>query len=327
MIDTTDDRALKIGWLGLGAMGSPMATVAAAAGHHVTAYDLDPSRADDLADQGVGAAGSPAEAAAHADVLVLMVATPAQGEAALFGDDGHEGAAAGLRDGSTVLVMSTVGVSAVQTWEERLSEKGVGVVDAPVSGGVRRAADGDLLVMVSGPPAEVARVDPLLHALAGNHPVVGDEVGDGQKVKLVNQLLAGVHIAAAAEALALAETLGLDPRACWEVLRHGAAASFMLSDRGDRMTVPGGSDAVNSALDIFVKDMGLVLDAGSAAGARVPLAETAQRLYAEGADRGMGRLDDSQVIRLLSPEAAEPTEATEATGATGATGASDGQET
>lgn len=209
---------------------------------------------------------------------------------------------AGLRDGSTVLVMSTVGVSAVQTWAERLSERGIGVVDAPVSGGVRRAADGDLLIMVSGPPAQVARVTPLLDALAGNHPVVGNEVGDGQKVKLVNQLLAGVHIAAAAEGLALAESLGLDPRGCWEVLRHGAAASFMLGDRGERMTAPAGSDVVNSALHIFVKDMGLVLDAGSQVGARMPLAETAQRLYAEGAARGMGRLDDSQVIRLLRPE-------------------------
>ena len=86
------------------------------------------------------------------------------------------------------------------------------------------------------------------------------------------------------------------------MLRHGAAASFMLDDRGERMTAPGGSDVVNSALDIFVKDMGLVLDAGSEVGARMPLAQTAQRLYAEGADRGMGRLDDSQVIRLLRPQ-------------------------
>ena len=301
MSGATGDDRLEIGWLGLGAMGSPMAGVASAAGHHVTAYDLDPARAHDLADQGVRAATSATEAAAHADVLVLMVATPAQGEAALFGAGG-EGAVAGLRNGSIVLVMSTVGVSAVQSWAERLSDRGIGVVDAPVSGGVRRAADGDLLIMVSGAAADLARVDPLLDALAGNHPVVGEAVGDGQKDKLVNQLLAGVHIAAAAEGLALAESLGLDPRACWEVLRHGAAASFMLGDRGERMTAPGGSDVVNSALDIFVKDMGLVLDAGSEVGARMPLAQTAQRLYAEGADRGMGRLDDSQVIRLLRPQ-------------------------
>ena len=109
------------------------------------------------------------------------------------------------------------------------------IVDAPVSGGAARAGQGDLLIMVSGSETALATVQPLLDVMARNAPVVGTEPGEGQKVKLVNQLLCGVHIAVAAEALAYAEALGLDAGATWEVLRHGAAASFMLDDRGARM--------------------------------------------------------------------------------------------
>ena len=127
----------------------------------------------------------------------------------------------------------------------------------------------------------------------------GEQPGDGQAVKLVNQLLAGVHIIAAAEALAYAQALGLDPAKVHETVRHGAAASFMLDDRGSRMLTRDFGD-VRSALDIFVKDMGLVVEAGAAAGARTPLAEAARRLYDEGSAKGLGRDDDSGVIRLWS---------------------------
>jgi hypothetical protein len=128
-----------------------------------------------------------------------------------------------------------------------------------VSGGVARAGAGDLLIMVSGSADAVHRVRPLLEAMASSAPVVGSQPGDYQKIKLVNQLLCGVHIAVAAEALAFAEAMQLGAAATWEVLRAGAAASFMLDDRGERMV--HGADQVKSALDIFVKDMGLVLDA------------------------------------------------------------------
>jgi 3-hydroxyisobutyrate dehydrogenase/putative dehydrogenase len=126
---------------------------------------------------------------------------------------------------------------------------------------------------------------------------VGTAPGDGQKVKLVNQLLCGVHIAAAAEALALAEAMQLDPGATWEVLRGGAAASFMLDDRGGRMV--HGTDEVKSALDIFVKDMGLVTDAARASSYPAPLASAAEQLYLAGRRAGLGRRDDSSVIEVL----------------------------
>jgi len=285
----------RVGWIGLGAMGAPMAACVARAGHQIVAFDIDSSRAQALAGDGVEAAATVADAVSGADVLVLMVATPEQVEDVLFG---AAAAADALRPGAVVLVMATVGPDAAADCAARLSERGVDLVDAPVSGGVARAATGDLLVLAAGNAAVLSRVRPLLDALAATVSVVGDDVGAGQKVKLVNQLLAGVHIAAAAEALAFAGAMGLDERACWEAVRHGAAASFMLDDRGARM-LDASFDDVRSALDIFVKDMGLVADAARDAGAAVPLAAQAHELYQRGHRAGLGRLDDSSVIQVL----------------------------
>src|SRR5690348_17111779 len=134
----------RVGWIGLGAMGAPMAACLARAGFAVTGYDIDAGRAAGLAGDGVRAAASPGAAAGDAEVLAVMVATPEQVEAVLFGDGG---AAAALTPGATVLVLATVGPAAVQRWAERLAALRVDVVDAPVSGGVARAADGDLLIM------------------------------------------------------------------------------------------------------------------------------------------------------------------------------------
>lgn len=284
----------QVGWIGLGAMGRPMAARLLDAGHQVSAYDIDPAAVGKLGER-AKAAASAAEAATAADVLALMVATPAQVEDALFGD---QGAATALSEGAVVLVMATVGPAAVESLAARLAEQGVDVVDAPVSGGVARATTGDLLMMVGGPEAALATVRPLLEAMSTRAPVVGAAPGDGQKVKLVNQLLCGVHIAAAAEGLAYAEALGLDAEACWEVVRHGAAASFMLDDRGDRM-VHGAGDEVRSALDIFVKDMGLVLAAARASVYPAPLAAAAEQLYLTGLRAGLSGCDDSRLIEVL----------------------------
>jgi 3-hydroxyisobutyrate dehydrogenase len=272
-----------------------MVAVVATAGNGVKAFDTNPDTVAQVASDGVVAATDAADAARDVDVLALMVATPAQAESVLFGKDG---AAAELRHGAVVLVMATVGPGPVQQWAERLAHLGVHVVDAPVSGGVARAADGDLLMMVSGSAVALAATQPLLDAMARTAPVVGAEPGDGQKVKLVNQLLCGVHIAVAGEALAFAESMGLDTGRTWEVLRHGAAASFMLDDRGARM-VDDASDEVRSALDIFVKDMGLVLGAARDNAYPAPLASAAEQLYTAGRRAGLGRRDDSSVIDVL----------------------------
>jgi 3-hydroxyisobutyrate dehydrogenase len=285
---------MNIGWIGLGAMGAPMAGCLARSGHQVTAYDVDPARAPALAGDGVKTAETVTRAAEDADVLAIMVATADQAESVLFGEGN---AAAALRPGATVLVMATVGAAAVARWAERLGSHGIDLVDAPVSGGVARAATGDLLIMVSGSTRALDRTRPLLDALASNAPVVGSLPGDGQKMKLVNQLLCGVHIAVAAEALAFAESLGLDAASCYEVLRHGAATSFMFEDRGRRMVE--GTDRVNSALNLFVKDMELVVEAARDSGFVTPLASTAEQLYQTGQRAGLGVRDDSSVIEVL----------------------------
>jgi 3-hydroxyisobutyrate dehydrogenase len=299
---------MRIGWLGLGAMGAPMAACLARAGHDVAGYDVVPGRAASLAAAslavgslaagGLRAADTIAAAVRDADLVAVMVATPEQLEQVLSSLLGPPGPA--LAPGTIVMITATVGPDAVAAAAGRLAGQGATVVDAPVSGGVARAAAGDLLVMVSGPADAVRRIQPVLDALARTAPVVGASAGDGQRMKLVNQLLCGVHIAAAAEALAFAGALGLDPAECWRVLRGGAAASFMFEDRGARMA-EGQFGEVRSALDIFVKDMGLVGAAAEEAGAWVPLAAAARQLYARGHDLGLGRLDDSALIEVLRP--------------------------
>jgi len=224
-----------------------------------------------------------------------MVADGAQAQAALLGDDG---ALAALPAEAAVVLLSTVGPQAV----EALAAEGHPLLDAPVSGGVARAETGELLVMAGGPVELFERLRPVLDAFGSTVVHCGERPGDGQAVKLVNQLLCGVHIAAAAEALAYAQALGLDPAKVHDTIRHGAAASFMLDDRGPRMLAREFAEA-RSALDIFVKDMGLVVDAGAAGGARTPLAQAARQLYQEGSEKGLGREDDSGVIRLLEGDA------------------------
>jgi 3-hydroxyisobutyrate dehydrogenase-like beta-hydroxyacid dehydrogenase len=224
-----------------------------------------------------------------------MVVNAEQVEEVLFGGDG---AVETLSPESAVVVMSTVGPEAVRRIEGRLAGRGVKLLDAPVSGGVARAERGDLLIMAGGPADLFEEVRPLLAAMGSTVAHCGGSVGDGQSVKLVNQLLCGVHIAAAGEALAYAEALGLDPRSVFETIRHGAANSFMLEDRGERML---GREFVpaKSALDIFVKDMGLVREAAGEQGFRTPIADAAHRLYEMGSSLGLGGEDDSGVVRVF----------------------------
>jgi 3-hydroxyisobutyrate dehydrogenase len=272
-----------VGWLGLGAMGLPMAERLIANGHPVRAFDPDPRRVA----SGAVACRTPAEAAAGVDIVALMVATPAQGEQALFGPDGAAGQAA------QVIVFSTVGPQAVRDWAARIAGT---VVDAPVSGGVARAAAGELVIFAGGD--RTPAVDQVLSVLATTVTDAGPEPGAGQLVKLVNQLLCGVHIAVAAEALDYADALGLDPRAVWTAVRQGAAGSFMLGDRGERM-LDGPPATARSAVDIFVKDLGLVRDEARRVGSHTPLADAAEALFEEAAAAGLGAADDSRVIELV----------------------------
>jgi 3-hydroxyisobutyrate dehydrogenase len=272
-----------------------MAGRLAEAGFELKVFDVVAERASPLVEFGAASAASPKEAAEGSEALVLMVANAAQANDVLFGEGGVAGA---LPEGAAVVVMSTIGPEAVRELDQELAGRGLRTLDAPVSGGVARAERGDLLIMAGGPQDLFEELRPALDAMGSSVVHCGPRVGDGQAVKLVNQLLCGVHIAAAAEALAYAESLGLDPRFVFETIRHGAANSFMLEDRGERMLeeeyVPP-----KSALDIFVKDMGLVDKAAEERGFEAPLAAAALEMYLAGRDAGLGAEDDSGVIRVF----------------------------
>jgi 3-hydroxyisobutyrate dehydrogenase len=184
-----------------------------------------------------------------------------------------------------------------------LAEYGVSLVDAPLSGGPKRAGEGDLLIVVGAEPEALEKARPALELLASTLSIVGDKPGDGQALKTVNQLLCGVHIAAAAEAMALADALGLDQAKTLAALEAGAAGSFMLSNRGPRILEAYNEDGaeVLSRLDIFVKDMGIVGKATRAAGLAAPVAAAAEQLYLLGQAQGLAAADDSAVIKVVAP--------------------------
>jgi 3-hydroxyisobutyrate dehydrogenase-like beta-hydroxyacid dehydrogenase len=285
----------RLGFVGLGAMGSPMAGRLAEAGFELKVFDVVAERARPLVELGAASAATPKEAAEGSEALVLMVANAEQANDVLFGEGG---VAEALPEGATVVVMSTIGPEAVRDLADALATRGLRTLDTPVSGGVARAQRGDLLIMAGGPNDLFEKLRQVLEAMGSSVVHCGPRVGDGQAVKLVNQLLCGVHIAAAAEALAYAEALGLDPRFVFETIRHGAANSFMLEDRGERMLeeefVPP-----KSALDIFVKDMGLVSKAAEERGFEAPLSSAVLAMYLAGRDAGLGAEDDSGVIRVF----------------------------
>ncbi|MHA7179168.1 NAD(P)-dependent oxidoreductase [Arthrobacter sp. MDB2-24] len=293
----TDSYSVTV--LGLGAMGLPMAT-RLATGLTVHGFDIAEPRLALAREAGIRTFSSAREAATGTDALLLAVRNGEQLDDVLFGETG---VASVLRKGSVVILTSTVGTDAVPATVERLAGYGVALVDAPLSGGPKRAGEGDLLIVVGADPAALEAARPVLELLASTLTVVGDKPGDGQALKTVNQLLCGVHIAAAAEAMALADALGLDPARTLAALEAGAAGSFMLSNRGPRMLEAYSDEGaeVLSRLDIFVKDMGIVGKATRAAGMAAPVAAAAEQLYLLGQAQGLAAEDDSAVIRVISP--------------------------
>ena len=300
MPGTNLNTAGTIGFVGLGAMGLPMATNLLAAGYAVRGFDLNPAALASLAAAGGVAAGSAAEAAAGAGALVLMVVNAAQAEAVLF----EGGAAAALDPGGAVILMATCAPAAVQAIAARLEAAGLRWVDAPVSGGVTGATAASLTIMAAAPDAVFAELRPVLQAMGSKLAHVGQLAGQGAVVKTINQLLAGVHIAAAAEALALARKLGVDAGATLGIVAGAAAGSWMLNDRGPRMLED--DPAVHSAVDIFVKDLGIVLQAGRDTKAALPLAALAHQMFLAASAQGHGRADDSQVIRAYATLNGQP---------------------
>ena len=288
--------------LGLGAMGLPMAA-RLAEDLAVHGYDINPARLELAVADGITVHDSAVSAVAGADVVLLAVRDGAQLKEVLFGETGI---AASLAPGSVVILTSTVGTEGIAELAAQLTAFDAALIDAPLSGGPVRARDGDLLIVVGAEPSARAKAEPVLSRLSSTLTVVGDRPGDGQALKTVNQLLCGVHIAAAAEALALADALGLDTQRTLDALGAGAAASFMLANRGPRVlqAYDEGGAPVLSRLDIFVKDMGIVTKAARALKVATPVAAAAEQLYLVGEAHGLGEADDSAVIRVVAPHRA-----------------------
>jgi 3-hydroxyisobutyrate dehydrogenase len=282
---------MKIGFVGLGAMGAPMAARLVAAGHEVAGFDMRADAVAALARIGGRAAASAADAAKGAELLWLMVVSGEQARAVLF--DG--GATAVLPRGAIVALGCTQAPALAQATARELQAIGLSMLDAPASGGAKRAVDGTLTLMISGAPELFARARPALDAMAARVFDCGPTAGLGSAAKMVNQLLCGVHIAAAAEALHLAERAGMDPARMLEIIGVSAGHSWMFGDRGPRMLQD--DPAVTSAVDIFVKDLGIVLGEGRALKAGLPLSAVAMQMFLAASGLGHGAADDSQVIR------------------------------
>lgn len=278
--------SVNVSFIGVGAIGLPMALRLQGAGYRVTGIDVVDTVMANAKASGIDTVRELAQAP-RADVVVVMVATPEQLAGVIDG-------VAELASGQLWIIMSTVGPQSVREQAERLRRLGARVVDAPVTGGVARAKAGTLVIFTAGAAEDVEAAKPVLEAM-GHVRVTGTNIGEGQSIKVVNQHLCSVHLAAAAEALNLARSLGLDPAVVLSLVEQGAAGSWMLSDRGPRM-LQGTDVQVTSAINIFVKDSGLVAEAGAACGAELPLLAAAHERFSRAAEMGLGQLDDSRVI-------------------------------
>ena len=283
-----------IGVIGLGAMGLGMAQSLRRAGCDVHVCDVRAEAAQAFASEGGTACTTPAALAALCEVVVSVVVNAEQTEAVLFGE---HGAAAALKPGSVFVMCSTVAPGWSVALEARLAERGVLYLDAPISGGAAKAASGQMTMMTAGSAAAYAKAGGALDAMAAKVYRLGDRAGNGSKVKIVNQLLAGVHIAAAAEAMALGLREGLDADALYEVITHSAGNSWMFENR--MAHVLAGDYTPLSAVDIFVKDLGLVLDTARASKFPLPLSATAHQMFMQASSAGFAKEDDSAVIKIF----------------------------
>ena len=284
----------RVGVIGLGAMGGGMAASLRRAGHGVHVCDARPGVAEAFACEGGTACASVAELAAACDVVVSVVVNLQQTEDVLFGAGG---AAAAMRPGSLFVMCSTIDPNASVALEARLEAMGLLYLDAPISGGAARAAAGQITMMTAGRPEAYAKCEGVLDAMAAKVYRLGERAGAGSKVKIINQLLAGVHIAAAAEAMALGLREGVEAAALYEVITHSAGNSWMFENR--MAHVLAGDYTPLSAVDIFVKDLGLVLDTARATKFPLPLASTAHQMFMQASSAGHGREDDSAVIKIF----------------------------
>jgi putative dehydrogenase len=285
----------KAAVIGLGAMGLGMAASLIRAGFDVAGYDIAPAALDRLVALGGRRAESPAQAVVGASIVVSVVVNTVQTETALFGP---EGCAAAMPAGAVFVSCATMSPEAARALAARVRSSGLLYLDAPISGGAKRAGEGALTILTSGDPAAYEKARPALAAMAQTVHELGTEPGIAAAFKMINQLLAGVHIAAACEAITFAARQGLDIDKVYEVITQAAGNSWMFENRIPH--VLEGDYTPLSAVNIFTKDLGIVMDMSRAANFPVPMAATALQLFTMTSASGMGGDDDASVARFYA---------------------------
>jgi putative dehydrogenase len=291
----SDTAKPRIAVIGLGSMGFGMATSLERKGFEVIGCDVSADLVARFVKDGGKGAKTPAEAAKGADIVICVVLNAAQTETVLFGKDGVVETLA--KD--TVFVSSaTMDPEVARRLAKQLESTGRHYLDAPISGGAQRAAQGELTILASGSQAAFAKARPALDAMAAKLYELGDAAGQGAAFKMINQLLAGVHIAAASEAITFAAKQGLDLQKVYEVITASAGNSWMFENRMPH--VIAGDYKPRSAVEIFVKDLGIVQDMARNARFPAPLASAALQMFLMASASGMGRDDDASVARLYA---------------------------
>lgn len=283
--------------IGLGSMGYGIARSCLQAGLVTHGFDVLPAQVEKLKLEG-GAAGSLAETTGHLDAAVIVVLNAAQTEEVMFGD---EGIVADMRKGSVIVACATVPPDFARDMETRCNTLDIHYLDAPISGGSLKAAKGQLSVMASGSPAAFAAARPVLDAASETVFKLGDSAGAGSAMKAVNQLLAGVHIATMAEALTFGMTQGVAPKTFVEVISQCAGTSWMLENRAPHIVA--GDYTPLSQVNIWPKDLGIVLDIAKSASFNAPITAAALQQYLTAAEMGHGGEDDAAVAKVYARDA------------------------
>ncbi|MEY4362661.1 MAG: 2-(hydroxymethyl)glutarate dehydrogenase [Pseudomonadota bacterium] len=289
---------VRVGLIGLGAMGSGMAASLRRSGFDLQVFDVRADVAHAFVKDGGQVAPDLPSLGASCDVVISVVVNAAQTEAVLFGPHGDgSGCASQMKPGSVFVMCSTVDPNWSIALEARLQALGLLYVDAPISGGAAKAAAGQITMMTAAKDDAYAACDAVLQAMAAKVYKLGRSAGAGSKVKIINQLLAGVHIAAAAEAMALGLREGVPAEALYDVITHSAGNSWMFENRMAHVLAADYTPL--SAVDIFVKDLGLVLDVARASKFPLPLSSTAHQMFMQASTAGYAREDDSAVIKIF----------------------------
>ncbi|MBD2821041.1 NAD(P)-dependent oxidoreductase [Xenorhabdus sp. 42] len=286
----------KIGVIGLGAMGMGIARSLIKANIATYGFDINTQAREQLKQEGaIVVAGSAEQWCQELDAILLVVVDGTQVNDILFG--GEKPLVKKIKKNTVVILHSTVSVEQAKGFARRLKEYEIQMIDAPISGGPLKAEQGKLIIMASGSSELFEHLKPVFDVISERLYYIGSEIGQGSTVKMIHQLLAGVHIAVAAESMALAAKSNIPLDLMYDIVTHAAGNSWMFENRVPHILA--GDYAPKSSVDIFVKDLGIVLDAGRTMKFPLPLAATAHQMFLAASNEGMGQWDDSAVIKTF----------------------------